>query len=77
MTLSYDRLDRHLRWCCSSGDRQRATVDGLERLAGQLQRVENRIDRRIEALEAELDRLGPRTIDERAPEASDELPPKM
>jgi len=76
-TLSYDRLDCHLRWCCASGDRQRVSADGLERLARQLQRVEDRIDRRIGAVEAELDRLGPRTIDERPPEASDEMPPKM
>jgi len=58
--LSHRRLGIHLRCCGVSSDRER-TAEELEDLTHRLNDAERRIERRIEAIEAEFDRLDIRT----------------
>lgn len=62
--LTHHRLDTHLRWCCAAEGRERERGDCLERLDHELSAVEERIERRIDAVEAELDLRGTEFIDD-------------
>ncbi|WP_424020014.1 hypothetical protein ACOZ4N_20510 (plasmid) [Halorientalis pallida] len=73
--VSHRRLATHVEWCCSSSDRNPASDDGLQRLARRLTGVEHRIGRRIDALEAELDRLGSDSTDGHEPVGTEDLTP--
>jgi hypothetical protein len=70
--LSHRRLDTHLQWCSESAANDPAPGDGLERLANRLNDVEGRIERRIEAIESEL-QAGP--TDEPGRAGTDDLTP--
>jgi len=58
--LSYHRLDIHLRCCCASSDPE-STAAELEELTHRLTDAERRIERRIETIEAEFDRIDTRS----------------
>ena len=69
--LSHRRLDTHIRWCCASSDRERTTEE-LEELTRRMTEAEHRIERRIEAIEAEFDRFDSRSD----PGRTDDLTPQ-
>lgn len=73
--VSHRRLDSHLEWCCSTTGLDRKSGAEPERLAHRLTDVERRIGRRIDAIEAELDRLGTHPTDGRDPIETEDLTP--
>ncbi len=73
--VSHRRLGTHVEWCCSSTDRVSVSDDGLERIPRRLNGVEDRIGRRIDALEAELDQFGSHPTDGREPVETEDLTP--